>query len=44
VDEFLDAIDSDDVQRATTLMERSAVDASAIATVIEKIEQSDSEH
>jgi len=44
VDDFFDAIDSDDVQRATMLMKRADVDASTIATVIRKIEESDGEH
>jgi hypothetical protein len=44
VDDFFDAIDSDDVQRATMLMKRADVDASTIATVIRKIEGSDGEH
>ena len=44
VEDFFDAIDSDDVQRATTLMKRANVDASTIATVIRKIEESDGEH
>ena len=44
VDDFFDAIDSDDVQRATMLMKRADVDASTIATMIRKIEGSDGEH
>jgi len=44
VDEFFEAIDSDDVQRATALMKRAQVDASTIAIVIEKMEQGDGEH
>ena len=44
VDDFFDAIDSDDVQRATMLMKRADVDPSTIATVIRKIEESDGEH
>ena len=38
VDDFFDAIDSDDTQRATTLMKQASVDASTIATVIKKME------
>jgi len=44
VDDFLDAVDSDDVRRATTLMKRAKVDASAIAIVIRKMAESDGEH
>ena len=41
---FFDAIDSDDVRRATILMKRANLDASVIATVIRKMEESDGEH
>jgi hypothetical protein len=44
VDEFFDAIDADDVQRATRLMKSANVDASTIATVVRKIEEGDSDH
>jgi len=44
VDDFFDAIDSDDVQRATALMKKANLDASTIKTVIRKMEQSDGEH
>ena len=44
VDEFLDAVDSDDVERATRLMKAARVDRSTIATVVRKIEGGDSEH
>jgi hypothetical protein len=44
VDDFFDAIDSDDVQRATTLMKRAQVDAATIATVVRKMEESDGQH
>ena len=44
VDDFFDAIDSDDTQRATALMKQAGVDASTIATVIRKMEDSDGEH
>jgi hypothetical protein len=44
VENFFDAIDSDDVQRATTLMKRARIDAATIATVIEKMEAADGEH
>jgi predicted transcriptional regulator len=44
VEDFFDAVDSDDVQRATTLMKRANLDASTIATVIRKMKESDGEH
>jgi hypothetical protein len=44
VEDFFDAIDSDDVERATQLMRRASVDASTIATVIKKMKESDGEH
>jgi hypothetical protein len=44
VDEFFEAIDSDDVQRATTLMKRAQIDAATIATVVRKMEEADGEH
>ena len=44
VEDFFDAIDSDDIQRATTLMKRANLDASTIAIVIRKIEEADGEH
>jgi hypothetical protein len=44
VEDFFDAIDSDDVHRATSLMKRAKVDASTIATVIKKMEEGDAEH
>jgi hypothetical protein len=39
-----DAIDSDDVQRAASLMKKARVDASTIAAVIKKREGGDGEH
>ena len=44
VEDFFDAIDSDDVERATALLRRANIDAATIATVIRKIEQADGEH
>ena len=44
VDDFFDAVDADDTQRATALMKQAGVDASTIATVIKKMEESDGEH
>lgn len=44
VEDFFDAIDSDDVERAVLLMKRARVDAASIATVIRKMEEGDGEH
>jgi hypothetical protein len=44
VEDFFDAIDADDVHRATQLMKRANIDASTIATVVRKMETSDGEH
>jgi hypothetical protein len=44
VEDFFDAVDSDDVERAMALMKRAKIDAATIATVIRKMEESDSEH
>ena len=44
VDDFFEAVDSDDVGRAVALMRRADVDASAIATVVKKMEEADGEH
>ena len=45
VENFFDAVDSDDVRRATALMKRANIDAATIATVIyEKMEAADGEH
>lgn len=43
LDEFLEAVDSDDVTRAAALMRRADLDASTIATVIKKMEEADGE-
>jgi len=44
VEDFFDAIDSDDVQRATSLMKKAKIDAATIAIVVRKMENSDGEH
>jgi hypothetical protein len=44
VEDFFDAVDSDDVERAAALMKRAKIDAATIATVIRKIEDGDGEH
>jgi hypothetical protein len=44
VDDFFDAIDSDDVPRAVALMKAANVEAPTIAIVVRKMEASDGEH
>ena len=44
VEDFFDAIDADDVRRATELMKRADIDASTIAIVVKKMEASDGDH
>jgi hypothetical protein len=44
VEDFFDAVDSDDVQRAISLMKKAGVDVSTIAIVVRKMEDSDGEH
>lgn len=44
VEDFFDAVDSDDVQRAASLMKKANIDASTIAMVIKKIQDGDDEH
>ena len=44
LDDFFEAIDSDDVERATRLMKQANIDAPTIAVVVQKIEAADSEH
>ena len=44
VDDFFDAIDADDFERARALMTQAEVDADTIALVIKKMEESDGEH
>ena len=44
VEDFFDAIDSDDAERAKELMKRAEVDAATIAIVIRKMEESDGQH
>jgi len=44
VEDFFDAIDSDDVQRAASLMKQAKIDPSTIAMVIRKMKDSDGEH
>jgi hypothetical protein len=44
IDDFFEAIDSDDIERATSLMKEANVDAPTIAIVIKKMEAADGEH
>jgi hypothetical protein len=44
VDDFFDAIDSDDCARATQLMREAKVDAPTIAIVVRKMAEGDAEH
>lgn len=44
VEDFFDAIDSDDVAKATALMRKANVEAAAIAIVIKKMKEGDDEH
>lgn len=44
VDEFMDAIDSDDERRATQLLMRAGVAEEAIAIVLKKMRQADGKH
>lgn len=44
VEDFFDALDADDVPRATALMKKAGLDRPTIATVVRKMEESDGEH
>jgi hypothetical protein len=44
VDDFLEAVDADDLARATALMKQAGVDARTIATVRAKILAADGQH
>lgn len=44
VEDFFDAIDADDVERAVSLMKRAKVDGPTIAMVVKKMEAADGEH
>jgi len=44
LEDFFDAIDADDPQRAASLMKKAKIDASTIAIVLKKMEDSDGEH
>jgi len=44
VEDFFDAIDADDVERATSLMKKAKIDAPTIAIVVKKMADGDGEH
>ena len=44
VDDFFDAIDSDDPERAVRLMRKASVDAVTIDIVVRKMAEGDAEH
>jgi hypothetical protein len=44
VEDFFDAIDSDDLRRAASLMKKAKIDAPTIAMVVRKVEDADGEH
>ena len=44
VDEFLEAVDSDDVTRAAALMRSAGIDRDTIAIVLKKMADPDDEH
>lgn len=44
IEDFFDAIDSDDVPRAVSLMKKARIDASTVAMVVGKMEDADGEH
>jgi hypothetical protein len=44
IEEFFEAVDADDIERATALMRLSRVDAATIAIVVRKMRESDGEH
>ena len=44
VDEFMDAVDSDDVKRAAALMKQARVDDETITLVLKKMADPDDEH
>ncbi len=44
VDEFFEAVDADDVDRAVRLMRRAGVDPSTVAIVVRKMKDADGQH
>lgn len=43
LDEFMEAVDSDDIEEAIRLMMKAKIDVSMIAIVVEKMEEGDDE-
>jgi hypothetical protein len=44
VDDFFEAIDSDDVERATSLMKKAKIDAKTVAIVVRRMQDEAGEH
>lgn len=44
LEDFFDAIDADDTERATSLMKRANIDGPTIAMVVRKMKAADGEH
>jgi hypothetical protein len=44
IEDFFDAVDSDDVDRAASLMRQANIDAKTIAMVVRKMTNADGEH
>lgn len=44
LDDFFEAVDADDVARATSLMKKARIDAATIAKVVRKMQDADGEH
>lgn len=44
VDDFFEAIDADDFDRARSLMKKAGLDAETIATVLRKMSEASGEH
>lgn len=44
LDAFFEAIDSDDLEKAKSLMKRARVDAETIAVVLKKMNEADGKH
>lgn len=44
VEDFFDAVDSDDTGRAASLMKKAGIDSGTIATVLRKMGEADGEH
>jgi hypothetical protein len=44
LEEFFEAIDSDDVERARALMKAAGVEASTVAVVVRKMANADGDH